>query len=314
MPLNKREILENHAFMANVIKIGSYGVEFHQWIRYLNDEIGGFIGDVKLSPLGGYYRVVMAAEDTKHQEQIMGGDVPQKMVARLNDKFSRLEDDNEAFRLSSLVKELRDGWLKGDKLECSIAGDELELDFVRGRHVLKNTQMLEALHVHGLTLIGETSNPDMIIENVSEQGVCMYADGRQVPFKTVAEIDYEAIIAPSVGLNVHGVKRGVYEQIAKLVVRNSFKKLNGPEPSGILISSGEDGNLMIVGDLSKGHIEGDLSVKFLPKSIQIFAGKEIIAQAQHGLKSGAIMNTQSEDVCLANFDGKNCKTHKCKVM
>ena len=309
-----QEILENHAFMANVIKVGLGGVEFHQWLNYLINSIGGFIGDVKFTTFGEQYRVVSALMDPPSDAPNTGGDIPQRVISRVNNRFSKMDDNIESYGLSSVVKTMRDSWLKGGMLECSISGDGVDFDFVRGRHMLKNTKMIEALHVHGLTLICGASNPDMIIETISDQGVCMYTDGTTANFREIAEVEFGGLMKAQNSVNIQGVGDGVYGQLSNMVVRNVLRKFKGPEPQGMLISEGEDGEVMVVASLGGGERNMELSLKVLSGSIQILEGGGVIAQTQYGNDNQAKSIIKKGVISLVDFSGADCSIYRCNVV
>lgn len=258
-----REILENHAFMADVVKIGGEGVSFSAWLAFLVGELDGFIGDFSFAPGRTPYTVAVARERDNGSE-VVGVDLPASIADAVSARLSDISDVREATEVAAVIETMRAIWRAGGCVECSMSGGGLSFDFVRGRHAVFSRGVVAAFHQHGRTFASTALGPRVI--RIGEDGACSLDIGGTLPFMTISSEENwsaDAVVkAPG-----NGMRTSVPGSLSMKIARAVSGSGNPSAARGMLLSRGEDDNLMLVADIS-GR-KGKPEVMFLPDGVRI---------------------------------------------
>lgn len=274
-----RERLENQAMMATVVRTGGPGIGLAEWMEFLASNVGGYVGDVHFGIESEPWRVVLAfADGGPFTPSGQGADLTEKVVGALNAKLAEIRDIEAGATLGEIVTLLRSRYSAGGALECSVAGEGVALDFVRGRHMVSHGRNLMALHVHGLTALGTFYSHKAMVVSVYPDGMCELKDGSRIPFSDIGEPEEAA--KGDVAISVPQRQQGTMSPLAARIARSSAGSMQGPEPTGMILSRGEDKRLMLA--LKKELPKGKLSVRFLPAAVQLVVDGEVAAQSGFG--------------------------------
>lgn len=286
------EALENHAFMARLFKVGGRGVEAVDWVSYLVGRLGGFIGDIGDSPGDPLNRLAVALSPSALGK---GVDLPPSIVRGLREEVLAELPEERARVLLSLIGYLRGLWKEGRVEECSISGENVSFDFVRGRHLFNVGRRIGAIHVHGMTVSG-----DRKLVSVGQDGICRYADGSKRLFVDVARPenaehpgDTRSIRLPAPG----------HIRDARLATRvaNTMAGGAGPDAKGMLFSVGEDGEPMIVAAFADAKSP---IVRFTPSGIRIIDGDRVLARSECASVASLTARLRGREIALARLGPK----------
>ncbi len=268
-----KERLENQAFMATVMVTGGEGMTVAAWLEILLSGVGGFIGDILFSPEGEDVRVVLAAAEPPFEPPATVGDIVPTVLSAANGHVASIRDRGVAAHLPGVANFLRKKYAAGGMLECSMTGCGLALDFVRGRHMVTSGAETLALHVHGKTVVGRRFDSSSDVVKINPDGTCELADGDVVPMEKRAKNE-----TPVEGGAFEGGEGAVQQRspLAERIMRSSAGSLMGPEPTAMVFSRGEDGRVMVV--VKTPSANGGLTVRFIPKAVQILQGGTVVAQ------------------------------------
>lgn len=291
-----KERLENQAFMATVVRTGGPGIGVAEWMDFVATSVGGYIGDVLFGADSEPWRVVLALSEEPFSATEKGADIPARVTGALNARLSEIKDVEVAASLGEVASLMRKRYLAGGALECSVAGEGVSLDFARGRHMVANGRHLLALFVHGMSVMGTYYDPKATVVSVYPDGNCELVDGSRVPFSAVGVAEAGG---DEVGVvDVPQRQQTVLSPLAARIARSSAGSMRGPEPTGMILSRGEDGRVMLAlkGDLP----EGKVSVRFLPAAVQLIVDGELTAQSGFGEVAEILgwLDDSSVEVCV----------------
>jgi hypothetical protein len=293
------ERLENQAMMAAVVRTGGPGISVAEWIEFLAKTVSGYVGDVYFGIETEPWRVVLATADGElFAPNEQGVDLSETVVGALNAKLSEIRDLEAGATLGEIVTLLRSRFCAGGALECSVAGEGVALDFVRGRHMISHGRNLMALHVHGLTAVGTYYSQKARVVSVYPDGMCELKDGSRVPFSDVAEA--EDVKKGDGSISVPQRQSAAMSPLAARIARSSAGSMRGPEPTGMILSRGEDRRLMLA--LKMELPKGKLSVRFLPSAVQLLVDGEVVAQSGFGDVAEILgwLDDSTVEVCAIN--------------
>lgn len=291
-----KERLENQAFMATVVRTGGPGIGVAEWMEFVATSVGGYIGDVLFGAESEPWRVVLALSEEPSDDAAKGADLPVRVAAALSARLSEIKDMEAAASLGEIASLMRSRYLAGGALECSVVGEGVSLDFARGRHMVANGRHLLALFVHGMTVLGTYYDAKATVVSVYPDGNCEMVDGSRVPFSAIAEV--ECGWDKDVKIGVPQRHHATLSPLAARIARSSAGSMRGPEPTGMILSRGEDGRVMLV---LKGELpEGKLSVRFLPAAVQLIVDGELAAQSGFGEVAEILgwLDDGSVEVCV----------------
>jgi hypothetical protein len=266
--------LENHAFMATVLRTTGPGMSAAAWLEFVADTVDAFIGDVVVGAESESYRVVLARRETISVFEKTGGDLAPTVIEAINFRLAEIGDRRSLETATELVRMLRRLQSTGEYLECQINGGGFALDFVRGRHSVSVGGRLLAYHVHGATVMGHAFDDGSSVRTVSAEGDCLMLDGSARPFADLA-FPEKASVGGEVGKPSKREKPA--SPLVERIMRANAGSPDGPSPTGMIISKGEDGRVMIA--LEAAHAPGRLSVRFLPAAVQIISDGTLVAQS-----------------------------------
>ncbi|MCS4089028.1 hypothetical protein [Rhizobium sp. BK176] len=294
-----RERLENQAMMAAVVRTGGPGIGVAEWMEFLAANVGGYVGDVYFGIESEPWRVVLAlADGGLFTPNDQGVDLTEKVAGALNAKLSEIRDTEAAATLGEIVALLRSRFSAGGALECSVAGEGVALDFTRGRHMVSHGRNLMALHVHGLTALGTYYSPKAVVVSVYPDGMCELRDGSRIPFSDIAEP--EDAKKGEAAVDVPQRQQASMSRLAARIARSSAGSMQGPEPTGMIVSRGEDRRLMLA--LKTELPKGKLLVRFLPSAVQLLVDGEVVAQSGFGEVAEILgwLDDSTVEVCAIN--------------
>jgi hypothetical protein len=296
-----KERLENQAFMATVVRTGGPGIGVAEWMDFVAKTVGGYIGDVIFGVDSEPWRVVLALAEEPFPETQKGADIPARVADALSARLLEIKDVEAAASLGEIAALMRKHYLAGGALECSVAGEGVSLDFARGRHMVANGRHLLALFVHGMTVVGSYFDPKATVVSIYPDGNCELVDGSRVPFSAVG--------LPEAGWDQVGVvdvpqrHPPVLSPLAARIARSSAGSMRGPEPTGMILSRGEDGRVMLA---VKGEMPaGKMSVRFLPAAVQLIVDGGLVAQSGFGDVAEILgwLDDSSVEVCVISSGG-----------
>jgi hypothetical protein len=289
-----KERLENQAFMATVIRTGGPGIGVAEWIEFVAAAVGGYIGDVIFGMESEPWRVVLGLSNDLRTPDIKGADLTLQVLGALNARLAEIRDIEAAACLGEIAELLRSRFLAGAALECSVAGEGVSLDFIRGRHMVCHGRHLMALFVHGLTALGTYYSPRARVVSVYPDGNCGLVDGTRVSFSAVGEPDGGG----GGVIDVPQRQRPALTPLASRIARSSAGSMQGPQPTGMILSRGEDGRVMLV--LKADLPIGKLSVRFLPAAVQLIVDGGLAAQSGFGDVAEILgwLDDSSVEVCV----------------
>jgi hypothetical protein len=294
-----RERLENQAMMATVVRTGGPGIGVAEWMEFLAANVGGYVGDVHFGIESEPWRVVLASADGgPFTPDEQGVDLTSNVAGALNAKLAEIRDVEVGATLGEIVTLLRSRFSAGGALECSVAGEGVALDFVRGRHMISHGRNLMALHVHGLTALGTFYSPKAAVVSVYPDGMCELKDGSRIPFSQIGEAEEAA--KGEVTISVPQRQQLAMSPLAARIARSSAGSMQGPEPTGMILSRGEDRRLMLA--LKKEFPKGKLLVRFLPSAVQLLVDGEVVAQSGFGDVAEILgwLDDSTVEVCAIN--------------
>ncbi|MDW9481225.1 hypothetical protein GOB57_21510 [Sinorhizobium meliloti] len=291
-----KERLENQAFMATVVRTGGPGLGVAEWMDFVATSVGGYIGDVYFGADSEPWRVVLALSEEPFSATEKGADIPSSVAGALSVRLSEIKDTVAAVSLGEIANVLRARYLAGGALECSVAGEGVSLDFARGRHMVASGRHLMALFVHGMTVLGTYYDPKATVVSVSPDGSCELVNGSKVPFATIGEP--EASREELVAIAVPQRHQPSLSPLAARIARSSAGSMRGPEPTGMILSRGEDGRVMLA--LNGELPEGKIAVRFLPAAVQLIVDGELAAQSGFGEVAEILgwLDDSSVEVCV----------------
>lgn len=266
-----KQRLENQAFAATVIGSGTSGLMVHDWISLLVKQLGGYIGDVVV---GGGDDAVLRTVIARQGGESQGVDIVPTVMKAFNDRLSSMRNPAASEVVVGIASMLRRFNSAGGLLECSMTGCEFAFDFVRGRHMVTLDGDLMAMHVHGRTVTGRVFDSASSVLSVYPDGACELSDGSSLSFVDVSKDE------PHVpGGEIASPERPTAPRTALVdrIMKSRAGSLAGPEPTGMVISKGEDGRVMIA--LRLEPKEGGLSVRFLPTAVQLLLDGRVEAQS-----------------------------------
>jgi hypothetical protein len=273
-----RERIENQAFMATVVRTGGSGISVAEWMEFVVTSVGGYIGDVFFDAESEPWRVVLVHAEEAGEPNNKGADIPVKVAAALDVRLSEIKDVEIAATLGEVATLMRRRYLAGGALECSVVGEGVSLDFARGRHMVANGRYLLALFAHGMTVVGTYFDTKASVVSVYPDGNCEMVDGSRVPFVAVGQVEdgwdrnFKIAVPPR--------NPSTLSPLAARIARSSAGSMQGPEPTGMILSRGEDGRVMLA---LKGRLpEGKMTVRFLPSAVQLIIDGEVVAQSGFG--------------------------------
>lgn len=270
-----KERLENQAFLAKFVRTPGAGLGVAEWIEFVASSVGGFIGDFVHGAEYEAWRVVTAKTDVHFTVAEAGSDIPDRVIGALNERLSEINDAEASSALGDIIITLRRQFLAGGVVESSINGEGISIDFCRGRHLITKGRNLMALHVHGKSLLGIAYDPASKVVSVNHDGNCEMIDGSWASFSALGVAEgNEGKVVP---ISVPPREATELTPLAARIARSSAGSLQGPSPTGLVISKGEDGRVMIA---LKGDIpDGKAVVRFLPSAVQIMVNGEVGAQS-----------------------------------
>lgn len=291
-----KERLENQAFMATVVRTGGPGIGVAEWMDFVATSVGGYIGDVLFGADSEPWRVVLALSEEPFDATEKGADIPARVAGALNARLSEIKEVEVGASLGEIAALMRTRYLAGGALECSVAGEGVSLDFARGRHMIANGRHLMALFVHGMTVMGTYYDPKATVVSVYPDGNCELVDGSRVPFSAVgvAEAGWDEVGV----VDVPQRQQAALSPLAARIARSTAGSMRGPEPTGMILSRGEDGRVMLA---LKGELpEGKMSVRFLPAAVQLIVDGELTAQSGFGEVAEILgwLDDSSMEVCV----------------
>lgn len=302
-----KERLENQAFMATVVRTAGPGISVAQWIDFVASAVGGYIGDVLFGVDSEPWRVVLALSEEPFDTADKGADIPARVADALSARLSEIKEIEVAASFGEVAALMRKRYLAGGALECSVVGEGVSLDFARGRHMVANGRHLLALFVHGMTVMGTYYDPKATVVSVYPDGTCELVDGSRVPFSAVgvAEAKWDEVGV----VDVPQRQQTVLSPLAARIARSTAGSMRGPEPTGMILSRGEDGRVMLA--LNGEPPEGKMSVRFLPAAVQLTIDGELIAQSGFGEVAEVLgwLDDSSMEVCVISGG----KTHWSKA-
>ncbi|MBY3155552.1 hypothetical protein HFO56_24815 [Rhizobium laguerreae] len=293
-----KERLENQAFMATVVRTGGPGIGVAEWMEFVATSVRGYIGDVLFDIDSEPWRVVLALSDGPLAPNEQGADLPVSVAGALNARLAEIKDIEAGATLGEIAALLRSRFLAGGALECSVAADGVSLDFTRGRHMISDGRNLMALHVHGMTALGTSYSPQAVVVSVYPDGICELRDGSRIPFSEVGEVEEGK--KGDVAIAVPQRQQAALSPLAARIARSSAGSMQGPEPTGMILSRGEDGRVMLV--LKTELPKGKLSVRFLPAAIQLVVDGDVAAQSGFGEVAEILgwLEDSTVEVCVIN--------------
>lgn len=265
------DILENHGFMANVIKVGAGGPSVSSWIGRVVSAVGGFVGDIRLAEDAGPVRVAVALDRDARRA---GENLDPLVLSALNRLLAGMADRSAARELRSLVAALREIWRAEPAFECSVDGFGLSLDFVRARHRVDFGPLPGVLYVHGRTIVGRGFDPVSPLVEIAPDGSCRLADGSVAHAGTLARSDHEVEPEELVEIAEDAAAGGLTARI----LRARAGSVSGPAPGGCLVSRGEDGGVLVVAAMEA--TVAPLALRLLPASLQVVSGGAVVFQSE----------------------------------